>query len=166
MSADSGAVHVIDVTMNGDEHRLAVPARQLLVHFIRETLGLRGTHVGCDSGNCGACSVICDGELIKSCMMLAVQADGREIETIESLGDGPDSLDPIQEAFRAEHGLQCGYCTPGIILNAKTLLAENPNPSVQEIRRALKGNICRCTGYVNIVRAIEAAAAAQQGASR
>ena len=166
MSAESGAVHVIDVAVNGAEHRRTVSARQLLVHFIRETLGLRGTHIGCDSGNCGACSVICDGQLIKSCMMLAVQADGREIETIESLGDGPDSLDPIQEAFRAEHGLQCGYCTPGIILNAKTLLAENPNPSTQEIRRALKGNICRCTGYVNIVRAIEAAAAAQQGASR
>ena len=158
MSADNGAVHVIDVTVNGDEHRVAVQARQLLVHFIRETLGLRGTHIGCDSGNCGACSVICDGELVKSCMMLAVQADGREIETIESLGEGPDGLEPLQEAFRSEHGLQCGYCTPGIILNAKTLLAENPHPSTDEIRRALKGNICRCTGYVNIVRAIEAAA--------
>ena len=158
MSADSGAVHVIDVTVNGAEHRVAVQARQLLVHFIRETLGLRGTHIGCDTGNCGACSVICDGELVKSCMMLAVQADGREIETIESLGEGPDGLEPLQEAFRSEHGLQCGYCTPGIILNAKTLLAENPHPSTDEIRRALKGNICRCTGYVNIVRAIEAAA--------
>jgi len=166
MSAESGTVHVIDVTVNGVKQRQAVSARALLVHFIRETLGLRGTHVGCDSGNCGACSVICDGELIKSCMMLAVQADGRSIETIEGLGDGPDSLDPIQEAFRAEHGLQCGYCTPGIILNAKTLLAENPNPTEQEIRRSLKGNICRCTGYVNIVRAIEAAAAAQVGVAR
>ena len=166
MSAESGTVHVIDVTVNGVEQRQAVSARALLVHFIRETLGLRGTHVGCDSGNCGACSVICDGELIKSCMMLAVQTDGRSIETIEGLGDGPDSLDPIQEAFRAEHGLQCGYCTPGIILNAKTLLAENPNPTEQEIRRSLKGNICRCTGYVNIVRAIEAAAAAQEGVAR
>ena len=158
MSADSGAVHVIDVTVNGAEHRVAVQARQLLVHFIRETLGMRGTHIGCDSGNCGACSVICDGELIKSCMMLAVQADGSEIETIESLGDGVDGLDPIQDAFKEHHGLQCGYCTPGIVLNAKTLLAENPHPSEAEIRRALKGNICRCTGYVNIVRAIEAAA--------
>ena len=163
MSAESGTVHVIDVTVNGVEQRQAVSARALLVHFIRETLGLRGTHIGCDSGNCGACSVICDGELIKSCMMLAVQADGCSIETIEGIGDGPDSLDPIQEAFRAEHGLQCGYCTPGIILNAKTLLAENPNPTEQEIRRSLKGNVCRCTGYVNIVRAIEAAAAAQEG---
>ena len=161
-----GAVHVIDVSVNGEEHRLAVPARRLLVHFIRETLGLRGTHIGCDSGNCGACSVICDGVLIKSCMMLAVAADGCQIETIESLGDGPDSLDPIQEAFREHHGVQCGYCTPGMVLNAKTLLAENPNPSTDEIRRALKGNICRCTGYVNIVRAIEAAAAsaAKEGA--
>jgi carbon-monoxide dehydrogenase small subunit len=166
MSAESGAVHVIDVIVNGVEQRHPVSARQLLVHFIRETLGLRGTHIGCDSGNCGACSVICDGELIKSCMMLAVQADGRELETIEGLGDGPDSLDPIQEAFRAEHGLQCGYCTPGIVLNAKTLLAENPNPTEQEIRRSLKGNLCRCTGYVNIVRAIEAAAAAREGEAR
>jgi carbon-monoxide dehydrogenase small subunit len=159
--ATEGAVHAIEVTVNGVSHSTAVPARRLLVHFIRETLGLRGTHIGCDSGNCGACSVICDGELIKSCMMLAVQADGCEIETIESLGDGPDGLDPIQEAFHEHHGLQCGYCTPGIVLNAKTLLAENPHPSVAEIRRALKGNICRCTGYVNIVRSIEAAAAAQ-----
>jgi carbon-monoxide dehydrogenase small subunit len=166
MSAESGAVHVIDVTVNGVAQRQAVSARALLVHFIREMLGLRGTHIGCDSGNCGACSVICDGQLIKSCMMLAVQADGCSIETIEGLGDGPDALDPIQEAFRSEHGLQCGYCTPGIILNAKVLLAENANPTEQEIRRSLKGNVCRCTGYVNIVRAIEAAAAAQEGVAR
>jgi aerobic carbon-monoxide dehydrogenase small subunit len=157
--ATEGAVHVIDVTVNGEAHRTAVPARRLLVHFLRETLGLRGTHIGCDTGNCGACSVICDGQLIKSCMMLAVQADGREIETIESLGEGPDGLDPIQEAFREHHGVQCGYCTPGIVLNAKTLLAENPQPTEAEIRRALKGNICRCTGYMNIIRSIEAAAA-------
>jgi len=140
-----------------------VPARRLLVHFLRETLGLRGTHIGCDTGNCGACSVICDGHLIKSCMMLAVQADGREIETIESLGEGPDGLDPIQEAFREHHGVQCGYCTPGMVLGAKTLLAENPQPSEAEIRRALKGNICRCTGYMNIIRSIEAAAAVPGG---
>jgi carbon-monoxide dehydrogenase small subunit len=161
--ATEGAVHVIDVTVNGEAHCTPVPARRLLVHFLRETLGLRGTHIGCDTGNCGACSVICDGQLIKSCMMLAVQADGREIETIESLGEGPDGLDPIQEAFREHHGVQCGYCTPGIVLNAKTLLAENPQPSEAEIRRALKGNICRCTGYMNIIRSIEAAAAAAQG---
>jgi carbon-monoxide dehydrogenase small subunit len=156
--SDAGATHAIAVTINGEVQEVAVPARQLLVHFLRETLGMRGTHIGCDTGNCGACSVICDGELIKSCMMLAVQADGREIETIESIGDGPDGLDPIQEAFREHHGVQCGYCTPGIVLATKTLLAENPHPTREEIRRALKGNICRCTGYVNIVRSIEAAA--------
>src|SRR5579871_4689168 len=145
-------MHQIAVTVNGERHEATVPARRLLVHFIRETLGLRGTHIGCDSGNCGACSVICDGELIKSCMMLAAAADGCEIETIESLGEGVDGLDPIQEAFREHHGLQCGYCTAGVVLNAKVLLAENPDPSEAEIRRSLKGNICRCTGYVNIVR--------------
>ncbi|MGA2006361.1 MAG: (2Fe-2S)-binding protein [Solirubrobacteraceae bacterium] len=161
MATEGATVHAIDLTVNGVAHSTTVPARRLLVHFIRETLGLRGTHIGCDTGNCGACSVICDGQLIKSCMMLAVQADGCEIETIESLGEGPDGLDPIQEAFKEHHGLQCGYCTPGIVLNAKTLLAENPNPSEAEIRRALKGNICRCTGYVNIIRSIEAAAGAQ-----
>ena len=166
MAGEGGAVHSIEVTVNGETHQVAVEARRLLVHFIRETLGMRGTHIGCDSGNCGACSVICDGQLIKSCMMLAVQADGREIETIESLGEGPDGLDPIQEAFREHHGVQCGYCTPGIVLNAKTLLAENPQPTEAEIRRALKGNICRCTGYMNIIRSIEAAAAAQGGITR
>ncbi|MGD0384837.1 MAG: (2Fe-2S)-binding protein [Solirubrobacteraceae bacterium] len=164
--AGEGAVHAIDVTVNGTSHTVAVPARRLLVHFIRETLGLRGTHIGCDTGNCGACSVICDGQLIKSCMMLAVQADGCEIETIESLGEGVDGLDPIQEAFKEHHGLQCGYCTPGIVLNAKTLLAENPHPTEAEIRRALKGNICRCTGYVNIIRSIVAAAGAQGEVTR
>jgi aerobic carbon-monoxide dehydrogenase small subunit len=164
--ATEGAVHVIEVTVNGVAQTAPVPARRLLVHFIRETLGLRGTHIGCDTGNCGACSVICDGELIKSCMMLAVAADGCEIETVESLGEGPDGLDPIQQAFHEHHGLQCGYCTPGILLNAKTLLAENPNPTEAEIRRALVGNLCRCTGYVNIVRAIEAAAAAAREVAR
>jgi carbon-monoxide dehydrogenase small subunit len=160
MAGEGGAVHSIEVTVNGETHRVAVEARRLLVHFIRETLGMRGTHIGCDSGNCGACSVICDGQLIKSCMMLAVAADGCEIETVESLGDGPDDLDPIQAAFKEHHGLQCGYCTPGFLLNTKTLLAENPNPSEAEIRRALKGNLCRCTGYVNIVRSVQAAAEA------
>ena len=130
--ATEGTVHAIDVTVNGEHHSRVVPARRLLVHYIRETLGLRGTHIGCDSGNCGACSVICDGELIKSCMALAVACDGCEIETIESLGEGADGLHPIQEAFREHHGLQCGYCTPGIVLNAKTLLAENPHPSEAE----------------------------------
>jgi aerobic-type carbon monoxide dehydrogenase small subunit (CoxS/CutS family) len=164
--AEDGAVHVIDVTINGERQRHTVLARQLLVHFIRDSLGMRGTHIGCDTGNCGACSVICDGKLVKSCMMLAAQADGLEIETVESLGEGPDDLDPLQEAFREHHGLQCGYCTPGVLMNAKTLLAENPSPTTEEIRRALMGNICRCTGYTNIVKAIEAAAAAGREPAR
>jgi aerobic carbon-monoxide dehydrogenase small subunit len=162
MAGEGGAVHSIEVTVNGQTHRVAVEARRLLVHFIRETLGLRGTHIGCDSGNCGACSVICDGQLIKSCMMLAAAADGREIETIESIGEGPDGLDPIQAAFHEHHGLQCGYCTPGFVLNTKALLAENPDPSEAEIRHALAGNLCRCTGYVNIVRSVQAAAEAMR----
>ncbi|HXD56514.1 MAG TPA: (2Fe-2S)-binding protein [Thermoleophilaceae bacterium] len=157
--ADSGAVHTIELTINGEQQTHNVMSRQLLVHFIRDTLGMRGTHIGCDTGNCGACTILVDGRPMKSCMMLAAQADGRTIETIESMGDGPDGLDPLQEAFREHHGLQCGFCTPGVLLNAKTLLAENPNPSTEEIRRALKGNICRCTGYTNIVKSIEAAAA-------
>jgi aerobic carbon-monoxide dehydrogenase small subunit len=157
--ADSGAVHTIEVTINGEQQTHNVMSRQLLVHFIRDTLGMRGTHIGCDTGNCGACTIIVDGQPVKSCMMLAAQADGRSIETIESLGEGPDGLDPLQEAFREHHGLQCGFCTPGILLNAKTLLAENPNPTTDEIRRALKGNLCRCTGYTNVVKSIEAAAA-------
>jgi aerobic carbon-monoxide dehydrogenase small subunit len=156
--ADSGAVHTIELTINGEQQTHNVMSRQLLVHFIRDVLGMRGTHIGCDTGNCGACTIIVDGQPVKSCMMLAAQADGRSIETIESLGDGPDGLDPLQEAFREHHGLQCGFCTPGVLLNAKTLLAENPNPSTDEIRRALVGNICRCTGYTNIVKSIEAAA--------
>jgi len=157
--ADSGAVHTIELTINGEQQTHNVMSRQLLVHFIRDTLGMRGTHIGCDTGNCGACTILVDGQPMKSCMMLAAQADGRTIETIESMGDGPDGLDPLQEAFREHHGLQCGFCTPGVLLNAKTLLAENPNPSTEEIRRALKGNICRCSGYTNIVKSIEAAAA-------
>ena len=157
--ADSGAVHTIELTINGEQQTHNVMSRQLLVHFIRDVLGMRGTHIGCDTGNCGACTIIVDGQPMKSCMMLAAQADGRSVETIESMGDGPDGLDPLQEAFREHHGLQCGFCTPGVLLNAKTLLAENPNPSTEEIRRALKGNLCRCTGYTNIVKSIEAAAA-------
>jgi carbon-monoxide dehydrogenase small subunit len=157
--ADSGAVHTIELTINGEQQTHNVMSRQLLVHFIRDVLGMRGTHIGCDTGNCGACTIIVDGQPMKSCMMLAAQADGRSIETIESMGDGPDGLDPLQEAFREHHGLQCGFCTPGVLLNAKTLLDENPNPSTEEIRRALKGNLCRCTGYTNIVKSIEAAAA-------
>jgi carbon-monoxide dehydrogenase small subunit len=156
---DAGAVQAIEVTINGTKHEATVPSRQLLVHFIRDSLGLKGTHIGCDTGSCGACTVIVDGKLTKSCMLLAAQADGAEIETIEGLA--PDGeLTPVQQAFHEEHGLQCGYCTPGLVMAATFLLRRNPNPSEEEIRRAVRGNICRCTGYVNIVRSIERAAAA------
>jgi len=149
----------ISVEVNGTTYEREVEARRLLVHFIRDDLDLTGTHVGCDTGNCGACSVIVDGTLVKSCMMLAIQADGASIETVEGLGaDG--ELDPLQQAFGEHHALQCGYCTPGMLMSAKALLDENPEPTEGEIRRAIQGNICRCTGYVNIVEAIAAAAEA------
>jgi aerobic-type carbon monoxide dehydrogenase small subunit (CoxS/CutS family) len=155
--------HSIEVAVNGETHRATVRGRQLLVHFIRDTLGLRGTHIGCDSGNCGACTVRCDGKLIKSCMMLAVQADGCDVRTVEGLSGPDDELTPLQSAFSEHHALQCGYCTPGFLMNAEFLLERNPHPTEQEIRRALKGNLCRCTGYVNIVKAIAAAAAEAAG---
>ncbi|TMM02092.1 MAG: (2Fe-2S)-binding protein [Actinobacteria bacterium] len=149
----------ISVEVNGTTYEREVEARRLLVHFIRDDLDLTGTHVGCDTGNCGACSVIVDGTLLKSCMMLAIQADGASIETVEGLGaDG--ELNPLQQAFGEHHALQCGYCTPGMLMSAKALLDENPEPTEGEIRRAIQGNICRCTGYVNIVEAIAAAAEA------
>jgi carbon-monoxide dehydrogenase small subunit len=148
----------VEVTINGERHERAVLGRQLLVHFIRDTLGMRGTHIGCDTGNCGACTVICDGRLVKSCMMLAVQADGCEITTVEGLADRDADLTPLQQAFHEHHGLQCGYCTPGMLMAATFLLERNPDPSEEEIRLGLKGNICRCTGYENIVRAVQAAA--------
>src|SRR6266567_1983640 len=149
----------ITATVNGEEIEYDVDARRLLVHFLRDDLDLTGTHVGCDTGNCGACSVIVDGTLLKSCMMLAIQADGASIETVEGLGtDG--ELNPLQQAFGEHHALQCGYCTPGMLMSAKALLDENPEPTEGEIRRAIQGNICRCTGYVNIVEAIAAAAEA------
>jgi aerobic carbon-monoxide dehydrogenase small subunit len=156
-------VHPISVTINGERYELPVPARQLLVHFIRDTLALKGTHIGCDTGNCGACSIIVDGRLIKSCMMLAVQADGAEIETIEGVAASDGELAPVQRAFHEHHGLQCGFCTPGMVMSATYLLRQNPDPSEDEIRRAIRGNICRCTGYVNVVRSVKAAA---EGASR
>jgi len=147
----------ISVEVNGTTYEREVEARRLLVHFLRDDLDLTGTHVGCDTGNCGACSVIVDGTLLKSCMMLAIQADGASIETVEGLGaDG--ELNPLQQAFGEHHALQCGYCTPGMLMSAKALLDENPEPTEGEIRRAIQGNICRCTGYVNIVEAIAAAA--------
>ena len=147
----------IKVDVNGDLYEREVEARRLLVHFIRDDLDLTGTHVGCDTGNCGACTVLYNGDAIKSCMMLAIQADGASIETVEGLArDG--ELHPLQEAFSESHALQCGYCTPGMLMSAKYLLDTNPSPSEQEIRKAIQGNICRCTGYVNIVEAIEKAA--------
>ena len=147
----------INVQVNGEIYEREVEARRLLVHFIRDDLDLTGTHVGCDTGNCGACTIIYDGQPIKSCMMLAVQADGRQLETVEGLaGDG--GLTPLQQAFSDHHALQCGYCTPGMLMSAKALLDSNREPTENEIRRAIQGNICRCTGYVNIVEAIKAAA--------
>ena len=147
----------IAVDVNGERHEREVEARRLLVHFIRDDANLTGTHVGCDTGNCGACTVIVDGAAVKSCMMLAIQADGARIETVEGLAlDG--ELHPLQQAFSARHALQCGYCTPGMLMSAKHLLDHNPEPTDTEIRRAIQGNICRCTGYVNIVEAIAAVA--------
>jgi len=149
--------HKIHVTVNGAAAEAEVESRLLLVHFLRENLRLTGTHVGCDTSQCGACTVLLDGDAVKSCTMLAVQASGHEVLTVEGLGHG-DDLDPVQQAFIAEHGLQCGYCTPGFVLAARHLLDRNPHPTEAEIRRGLEGNLCRCTGYVNIIRAVQAAA--------
>jgi aerobic carbon-monoxide dehydrogenase small subunit len=149
----------VTVTVNGEARSADVETRLLLVHFLRETLGLTGTHFGCDTTHCGACTVLLDGVPVKSCTVLAVQADGREITTVEGLQQGAE-LHPIQVAFREEHGLQCGFCTPGMMLTSVALLKENPDPTDEEIRWALSGNICRCTGYQNIVKAVHHAAAA------
>ena len=146
----------VSVEVNGVTYDREVEARRLLVHFLRDDLGLTGTHVGCDTGNCGACSILYDGLLIKSCMMLAVQADGARLQTIEGLAQNGE-LTPLQQAFSEHHGLQCGYCTPGMLMSATALLERNAQPSEEEIRKAIQGNICRCTGYVNIVKAIQAA---------
>ncbi len=148
----------VRVSVNGEAYERRVEPRLLLVHFLRETLGLTGTHVGCDSSNCGACTVQVDGEAVKSCTILTVQADGSEVRTVEGLASNGD-LHPMQEAFWANHGLQCGYCTPGMIMAGVDLIEENPDPSDEEIRRALEGNLCRCTGYHNIVKAVKDAAA-------
>ena len=147
----------ITVTVNGQLHAGDVEPRQLLVHFLRDTLGLTGTHVGCDTSNCGACTVHLDGDAVKSCTVLAVQADGAEVTTIEGMGS-EDDLHPMQEAFWANHGLQCGYCTPGMIMAGADLIAKNPSPTEEEVREALAGNLCRCTGYHNIVKAVLSAA--------
>ena len=149
--------HAITVTVNGVEFEREVEARRLLIHFVRDDLDLTGSHIGCDTGNCGACSVLVDGMLVKSCMMLAVQADGATIETVEGLADG-EELTPLQKAFSEHHALQCGYCTPGMLMSATALLRENPSPSEDEIKKALQGNICRCTGYWNIFEAVKAVA--------
>jgi aerobic carbon-monoxide dehydrogenase small subunit len=146
----------ISVTVNGERIEYDVPARRLLVHFLRDDLDLTGTHVGCDTGNCGACSILVDGTLVKSCMMLAVQADGVAIDTVEGLSSDGE-LTPLQQAFSDHHALQCGYCTPGMLMSATALLRANASPSEGEIRKSINGNICRCTGYVNIVKAIQAA---------
>ncbi|HET9672587.1 MAG TPA: (2Fe-2S)-binding protein [Actinomycetota bacterium] len=153
----------VSVTVNGSTREADVEPRTLLVYFLREALGLTGTNVGCDTSSCGACTVLLDGESVKSCTLLAAQADGRQIVTIEGLADG-DTLHPLQEAFRRNHGLQCGYCTPGMIMAAKSYLDQNPNPSEEDVRLALEGNLCRCTGYQNIVTSILDAAGQMAGA--
>jgi aerobic carbon-monoxide dehydrogenase small subunit len=154
----------ITVTVNGEERSLEVEPRLLLVHFLREKLFLTGTHVGCDTTSCGACTVLVDGVPVKSCTYFAVQADGKAVQTVEGLAEGPQ-LHPIQEGFKEEHGLQCGFCTPGMMLVSAALLEENPDPTEEEIRWAISGNICRCTGYQNIVKAVQWAASKQREAS-
>ncbi len=148
----------VTVTVNGGQVTADVADRTLLVHFLRDVAGLTATNVGCDTSSCGACTVLLDGQSVKSCTVLAAQADGREVVTAEGLAAGPDQMHPVQRAFRAEHGLQCGFCTPGMIMATVSLLAENPSPTEAEVRSALEGNLCRCTGYHNIVRAVLTAA--------
>jgi carbon-monoxide dehydrogenase small subunit len=150
------------MTVNGERRRGVVEARMTLADFLREQCALTGTHLGCEHGVCGACTVLLEGEAVRACLMFAVQADGGEVTTIEGLG-GPDgALSPVQDAFRAEHGLQCGFCTPGFVVSVTALLRENPQPSEADIREALSGNLCRCTGYQGIVRAVQRAAGTSQ----
>jgi carbon-monoxide dehydrogenase small subunit len=149
--------HTLTVTVNGQEQTGEVESRLLLVHFIREDLSLTGTHIGCDTTSCGACTVLLNGRAVKSCTLFAVQANGKNVETVEGVAQN-GQLHPLQEGFWEKHGLQCGYCTPGMIMSAKYLLGQNPNPSEAEIRQAISGNLCRCTGYNNIVKAIQYAA--------
>ncbi len=164
--AEAPAKVAIEVTVNGTSHSAEVEPRLLLVHFLRDTLGLTGTHVGCDTSQCGACVVHLNGESVKSCTVLAVQADGAEVMTIEGLAQN-GQFHPVQEGFWEMHGLQCGYCTPGMIMASVSLLNDNPNPTEDEIRHGLEGNLCRCTGYHNIVKAVLAAAGtAGTGASQ
>ena len=154
----TAGLHRLEVTVNGEPRTADVEARLLLVHFLRQTLGLTGTHVGCDTTSCGACAVLMDGVPVKSCTVLALQAQGSELTTVEGLAAG-GQLHPIQEAFHTEHGLQCGFCTPGMMLTSVAFLNDNPSPTDEEIRFALSGQICRCTGYQNIVKAVQRAAA-------
>jgi aerobic carbon-monoxide dehydrogenase small subunit len=151
--AEPAKSSTISVEVNGVVYEREVDARRLLVHFIRDDIDLTGTHIGCDTGNCGACTIHLDGQAVKSCMLLAVQADGAKIATVEGLAEG-EELSALQQSFSAHHALQCGYCTPGMLMSASALLAQNPRPSAEEARTAIQGNICRCTGYVNIVEAI------------
>jgi len=153
---------LVKVAINGEKHEAEVEPRLLLVHMIRENLRLTGTHIGCDTSHCGACTVLLDGRPVKSCTIFAVQAHGREITTVEGL-EQDGKLHPLQEGFMAEHGLQCGYCTPGMLMTSVAFLKKNPTPTEDEIRRAISGNLCRCTGYVNIVKSIQHAAAVLQG---
>lgn len=155
--SDTIALISIEITVNGKPYQRKVEPRQLLVEFIRETIALTGTHVGCDTSYCGACTIILNGEAIKSCTLLSVQADGGEVLTVEGL-EQDGQLHPIQQAFSECHGLQCGYCTPGMLMSTLALLAENPDPSVKDIRKRLAGNICRCTGYQNIIKSVQSAA--------
>jgi aerobic carbon-monoxide dehydrogenase small subunit len=154
----------ITVKVNGKEHSAAVEPRLLLVHFIREHLALTGTHIGCDTTNCGACTVLLDGRAVKSCTLFAVQADGRELRTIEGVGN-TSALHPLQEGFKEKHGLQCGFCTPGMIMSAYALLEKKPHPSEEDIRWGISGNLCRCTGYQNIVKAVQYAAEKMSGSA-
>ena len=152
------ATHDVRITVNGGPREAAVESRLLLVHWLRDVLRLTGTHIGCDTTHCGACTVLLDGEPVKSCTVLAVQADGGEVTTVEGL-EQDGTLHPLQEGFQQEHGLQCGFCTPGMLMTGRALLERNTDPSETEIRQAISGNLCRCTGYVNIVKSIEHAAA-------
>ena len=156
------ALASITLTVNGARHSADVEPRLLLVHLLRDVLNLTGTHIGCDTSNCGACTVIVDGVALKSCTLLAVQADGSQVETVEGL-EQAGQLHPLQEGFWQEHGLQCGFCTPGMLMISKALLASNPSPTEHDIRRGISGNLCRCTGYVNIVKAIQYGAAKMRG---
>jgi aerobic carbon-monoxide dehydrogenase small subunit len=151
----------VSMTVNGTPHEADVEPRRLLAYFLRDDVGLKGTNVGCDTSSCGSCTVLIDGESVKSCTVLAVQADGSEVTTIEGLASNGE-LHPVQQAFHEQHGLQCGFCTPGFVMAVVSLLEENPNPSEEEIRLGLEGNLCRCTGYENIVRAVQAAAGAMK----